>query len=66
MKAVTSVTLWNDAVGKRMSVTYSEVDETTGRVTKDNLRMDRVITDKSAQKSMQAILTYAQDFVDAE
>ena len=38
MKTVTSVTLWNDAVGKRMSVTYSEVDEATGRVTKDNLR----------------------------
>lgn len=66
MKAVTSVTLWNDAVGKRMSVTYSEVDEETGRVTKDNLRIDRVITDKSAQKSMQAILAYSQDFVDAE
>lgn len=66
MKTVTSVTLWNDAVGKRMSVTYSEVDEATGRVTKDNLRMDRVITDKNAQKSMQSILSYAQDFVDAE
>ena len=49
-----------------MSVTYSEVDEATGRVTKDNLRMDRVITDKNAQKSMQSILSYAQDFVDAE
>ena len=65
MKAVTSVTLWNDAVGKRMSVTYSEIDETTGKVTKDNLRVDRVVTDEEAKKTMDSILGYAQNFVDA-
>jgi hypothetical protein len=65
MKAVTSVTLWNDAVGKRISVTYSEIDETTGKVTKDNLRVDRVVTDEEAKKTMDSILSYAQNFVDA-
>ena len=40
MKTATSVTVWNDAVGKRMSITYSEIDETTGKVISDNNRED--------------------------
>ena len=45
MKIITSVTVFNDAVGMRMSSTYSEIDEQTGRIIKDNQRFDRVITD---------------------
>ena len=36
MKIITSVTVFNDAVGMRMSATYSEIDESTGRVISDN------------------------------
>ena len=32
MKVITSVTVFQDAVGMRMSATYSEIDEATGRV----------------------------------
>lgn len=63
MKIVTSVTVFNDAVGKRMSITYSEVDE-TGKIISDNKRIDRVITDASARQTADALTAYAQSFVD--
>ena len=59
MKIITSVTVFNDAVGMRLSATYSEVDETTGRVTDDNQRFDRVVTDNGAKAAAQALLDYA-------
>lgn len=64
MKLVTSVTVWNDAVGKRISVTYSEIDESTGKVTADNKRVDRVVTDKDQKASLDTALDIAQEFVD--
>lgn len=59
MKIITSVTAFNDAVGMRMSATYSEIDDQTGRIISDNNRFDRVITDASVKKSAQALLNYA-------
>lgn len=64
MRLVTSVTVWNDAVGKRISVTYSEIDETTGKVTADNKRVDRVVTDKTQKAKLDEALDIAQEFVD--
>ena len=66
MKTVTSLTVWNDAVGIRMSVTYSEIDENTGRITSDNKRIDRVVTDATAKANVNALLGYAQVFADSE
>ena len=43
----------------RLSATYSEVDEATGRVTDDNQRFDRVVTDDGAKAAAQALLDYA-------
>ena len=59
MKIITSATVFNDAVGLRMSATYSEINEETGRVISDNQRFDRVITDAEAHANAQALLTYA-------
>ena len=64
MKIVTSVTVFNDAVGKRMSITYSEIDSETGKIISDNKRIDRVITDASARQTADALTAYAQAFVD--
>lgn len=64
MKTVTSATVWNDAVGKRMSITYSEIDETTGTITADNKRIDRIITNADQGTTMIALLNIAQNFVD--
>lgn len=63
-KVVTSIGLFNDAVGKRMSITYSEIDETTGQIVSDNKRIDRVVTDQTAIEHANAIAQYAQQFVD--
>jgi hypothetical protein len=59
MKIITSVTAFNDAVGMRMSATYSEIDDETGRIISDNKRFDRVITDAAVKKNAHALLEYA-------
>lgn len=64
MKTVTSATVWNDAVGKRMSITYSEIDEATETIKADNKRIDRIITDADQGATMAALLSIAQSFVD--
>lgn len=61
MKIVTSATVFNDAVGTRLSATYSEIDDQTGRVVSDNQRFDRVITDDSAKSAAAALLAYATE-----
>ena len=66
MKVATSVTVWNDAVGKRMSITFSEVDEKTGKIVSDNNRTDKVITDKDTKSLIDNIFEIAQDAIDAE
>ncbi len=64
MKTATSVTVWNDAVGKRMSITYSEIDETTGKVISDNNREDKVITDKAEKDLVESLLELAQSKIE--
>ena len=64
MKVVTSATVFSDAVGYRLSMTYSEIDEETGKIISDNMRIDRVITDKTAKSHAKAVLEYAQEFID--
>ena len=59
MKIITSVTVFNDAVGMRMSATYSEIDEQTGRIISDNNRSDRVVTDSTARNYAQELIDYA-------
>ena len=66
MKVVTSVTAWNDAIGKRMSITYSEVDESTGKIISDNNREDKVITDKDTKGKIDDLIEIAQSMIDAE
>ena len=65
MKKVTSVTFWNDAVGKRLSITYSEIDDATGKIVRDNYRMDRVLVAKDAITSCDSIADVAQAFIDS-
>lgn len=63
MKIITSVTTFNDAVGMRMSATYSEIDDETGRVISDNMRYDRVVTDKSVKDASDILFDYAQSSI---
>ena len=64
MKIVTSYTIFNDAVGMRMSVSYSEIDDETGQVISDNKRADRVITDATTKKTADKLKEFAQEFID--
>ncbi len=63
MKTVTSVTVFQDAVGMRMSATYSEIDE-KGNVVADNKRFDRVLTDTATKKQANALLAFAQGLLE--
>ena len=63
MKIVTSATVFNDSVGMRMSMTYSEVDESTGKIISDNIRENRVLTSTSEKEQASKILEIAQNFV---
>lgn len=65
MKTVTSITIFNDAVGKRMSLTYSEINEETGQVISDNNRIDRVIVDSDTKALINSLETVAQSFIDS-
>ena len=66
MKIITSVTVFPDAIGMRMSATYSEVDEQTGRVISDNNRFDRVITDAQAKTASNTLINYATGSIPQE
>lgn len=63
MKKVTSVTVWNDSAGYRISVTYSEVDPKTRKVTADNIRENYVLSDDSEVSTAAALTTLAQSIV---
>ena len=65
LKVVTSVTVFNDAVGKRISISYSEVEEDTGKIISDNKRVDRVVTDATVRGLIDDLNEYAQSYIDA-
>ena len=64
IKVVTSVTVFNDAIGKRISISYSEINEETGTIISDNKRIDRVVTDATAKAIIDDLNEYAQSFID--
>ena len=65
MKIVTSITTFNDAVGTRMSVTYSEIDDTTGQIISDNKRADRIVIDANVKATVAEMNEHAQAFIDS-
>lgn len=65
MKIATSITTWKDAVGTRVSITYSEIDPETGKIISDNNRIDRIVTDSATKKKMTDVLDYAQEVVES-
>lgn len=64
MKIATSATVFTDAVGTRLSVTYSVVDDTTGKIVEDNKRANRVIVESEAKSDAAKVMAYAQAYVD--
>lgn len=66
MLRVTSITLFNDAIGLRMSATYSEIDDATGQILADNKRVDRVVTDADSVQSAGELFALAQALVEGK
>jgi len=64
MKKVTSVTVWNDSAGTRISVTYSQIDEASRKVVADNIRENFVLMDDGEISTAKAVTTLAQSIVD--
>ena len=65
MKVATSATVFSDAVGTRISVTYSVIDEATGKIIEDNKRANKVLTDANAKDLANQMLAYAQTYVES-
>jgi hypothetical protein len=65
MNKATAVTVFQTAEGYRMSTVYSVIDEATGTITKDNVRIDRILVDDTAIKEAQAVLARAQSYLNA-
>lgn len=66
MLKVTSITLFNDAIGLRMSATFSEIDDSTGQIKADNKRVDRVVTDPDSIQSAGELFALAQNLVEGK
>lgn len=65
MNKVTSITTHTTAEGKRISITFSEIDE-TGKIVQDNKRVNRVVVDEEALGHITALESFAQTIADAE
>lgn len=65
IKIVTSATVFRDSLGMRLSYTYSEVDEESGKIINDNVRGNRMITDASVVTEADDIIAYAQQSLEA-
>ena len=63
MKAITSMTFLTTAEGKRISLTFSEIDA-GGSIIKENERVNRVVVDSAALASIAELETFAQGIVE--
>lgn len=64
MKIATSATVFSDAVGMRLSITYSVIDDETGKIVEDNKRANRVITGSEAKTVANQLMEYAQSYAE--
>ena len=65
MKKITAVTLFQTAVGYRLSMAYSEIND-EGVIIKDNARLDRILVNQDVIDSATALMSYAQGCGDKE
>lgn len=63
MKRVTSMTVLTTAEGKRLSITFSEIDE-KGNIIKENERVNKVVVDQSALNCITELEGFAQGIVE--
>lgn len=64
MRIVTSVSLFKTAAGQRMSITYSEINE-SGDITKENAKVSKIIVSEDVLSKIDTVMNEAQIIVDA-
>ena len=65
MIAVTSMGILTTAEGKRISITFSVIDN-AGKITKENQRVNRVILDEDVLSHISAIEQFALGIAESE
>lgn len=58
MKRVTSITTHTTAEGQRISFTYSEIEDTTGKLVAQNVRENFIVVDPDVQGHIDALTSY--------
>lgn len=65
MKKVTSMTVLTTAEGKRLSITYSEIDN-SGNILSENNRVNKVLVNKEILERIAEIEEFAQSIAEGE
>lgn len=63
MKNIKGFAVSTDGTMKRLAVTHDVIDD-EGKVTKANVRVNRLITDDSALSAVDELLSYAQSLIE--
>lgn len=63
MKNIKGFAVSTDGTMKRLAVTYDAIDD-EGKVTKANVRVNRLITDDNALAAVDELLSYAQSLIE--
>lgn len=66
MKKVTSATVWSDASGLRLSVTYSKIDTETREIISDNTRENFILMNDSEITTGQNLINLSQEIVNSK
>lgn len=64
MNNIKAIGLTQDGALQRIAVTYDVVDETTGKVTKPNVKVNRIVTDDSVLSAISEVSNYAKTIIE--
>lgn len=65
MKNIKGFAVGTDGNMKRIAITYDEIDD-SGKVIRQNVKVNRVVTDKESLTAIGTIETYIQFIVDTQ
>ena len=63
IKKITSTTILTTGEGKRISITYSEIDE-TGNLVSENNRLNRIIVDDEILEMVEKLESFAKGIIE--
>ncbi len=65
MKNIKGIAFANDGNMRRLAITYDEVNS-DGKVTNQNVKVNRVVTDEECFHALTLVETYAQSIINEE